>query len=248
MGNSEPWAGRNPSSQSEPSKTRNPSLQSEPDISRNPIAKSEPTVLRNQKDEASQTRREEQKMSTVVQDTKTIEAISGYGVVSRLLIQRLRDGKPGDEISDMELKSVCGLDTGVGQKGYGALQTAIRYCISKGVVWDRMRGTGKIRCLDPNERMVKVKYYVDGGRRKTKRGLRVIGTVDRDKDLATEKARREHDIRVSQLLHAHVTLEPRTFRLLEKDAAVTKEVNKQALLDLLRNDDGHDEKVASQRD
>lgn len=65
------------------------------------------------------------------------------------LIERLKDGNPGDKVTDEELKIVCGKETSVKGDGYPYLCTAIRHCRRVyGRNWERIPKAGAIQCLD----------------------------------------------------------------------------------------------------
>lgn len=68
------------------------------------------------------------------------------------LIDRLKTGKPGDVASDSDLESICGHAVAPGERGYGYLQSAIRYCRKHhSVYWKRIPKSGVLKCLDSAE-------------------------------------------------------------------------------------------------
>lgn len=70
------------------------------------------------------------------------------------LIERMKDGKPGDVLTDEQLEDACGRDCSPSGEGYGNLQSAIRACRREfRVVWRRIREGGAIRCLVAEEIM-----------------------------------------------------------------------------------------------
>ena len=76
----------------------------------------------------------------------------GMTLATIKLIESLRNAKPGDQRTDVELQTVCGHSTRVGQKGYAYLQSAIRYCRRHyGVNWERVPKAGFLRCLVADE-------------------------------------------------------------------------------------------------
>lgn len=90
-----------------------------------------------------------------------------YSPVTLKLIDRLKDGHPGDVITDEQLHEVCGHRTAVNHAGYTNLLTAMRYVrghFHKN--WQRVHGAGAIKCLnsvetldrgDSNRRMIRRK-------------------------------------------------------------------------------------------
>lgn len=88
---------------------------------------------------------------------------AGLGSQSAKLAFILLSGVPGDEINDDELKQAVGFSCAPGDiKGYGHYYTAARRALSQNIVWQRVRGEGRIKCLDPNER---VRWGVDRQKR-----------------------------------------------------------------------------------
>lgn len=98
---------------------------------------------------------------------------------TRLLIDLLAKGKPGDVITDAQLTAECGESCIVGGKAYTALLSAIRHCtMNKGVVWRRQRKEGSILCLKP----LQIGDVVDTRRRAAarsmRRGLHELNAID----------------------------------------------------------------------
>jgi len=83
---------------------------------------------------------------------QSVIAVPSYHPNTVLLIGKLNSGKYGDVFTDKELTEFVDSDTSAGGKGYGYLMSAIRYCERyHNIVWRRIRGEGKILCLDPIE-------------------------------------------------------------------------------------------------
>jgi len=128
-----------------------------------------------------------------------------YSPITAHLISALKDGKPGDELTDADLAEVCGHPTAPGQAGYSYLATAIKYCRRyEGVVWQRIRGEGTLRCLNGVEKRGYTKGGRDRIRRQARRNSEVNGTIDRERDFETEEQRRAYDADV--VLDATMTL------------------------------------------
>lgn len=82
------------------------------------------------------------------ENTQSVAHIPGLHIATSLLVQRMKDGKPGDVITDEELTKTCGHDTRSGKRGYGFLGTAIKKCLADHrIVWKRTRGAWCIKCL-----------------------------------------------------------------------------------------------------
>ena len=96
------------------------------------------------------------------------------------LIEALKGGQVGDELTDKELTRICGVSCRPGEKGYGYLETAKRRVrFDHGIVWERIRGANLIRCLNASE---------------------IIGTTEVDRVQFTNEARkRVQSLRLSTL-------------------------------------------------
>lgn len=103
---------------------------------------------------------------------------SGGGPVRAKLIERLKDGKPDDIVTDAELAACCGLPTGTGHKGYPALLKAIRYTYrNHGVVWERIRDADAIQCLNPDGIIVASDRTSTHIRRESAKAVQKLKTV-----------------------------------------------------------------------
>jgi len=119
--------------------------------------------------------------------TPTAAPIGGMRRATVLLIERLKQGKPGDSLTDAELTALCGKDTRAvcqdgtrkAGDGYGYLQTAMRHCLREyGILWRRVVGEGRVECI-PNEAKVEVANAVRRHmHRQSKYAMRVLGSVD----------------------------------------------------------------------
>lgn len=89
---------------------------------------------------------------------KGIENITpGMSLFTVKLIERLKDGIPGDEIDDDELRKTAEVGCQPNQQGYAFLMSAIRYCRRHhGVNWKRIPKGNVIRCLKANETVEEV--------------------------------------------------------------------------------------------
>ena len=89
--------------------------------------------------------------------TEQVEArtlmVPGYGPETAKLVEVLEQGQVGDILTDETLEAVCGRATSPSGNGYSNLQSAIRKVErDKGIVWQRERGAGCIRCLNDKEK------------------------------------------------------------------------------------------------
>ncbi len=104
---------------------------------------------------------------------------NGLAKETSILIDMLKDGKPGDVITDELMFEKCGKQTCTSGDGYGNLETAKRYVLTNhNVVWYRVRSAGVIKCANANEIGIDAKNTIKSMCRRSKRGLKKIATVD----------------------------------------------------------------------
>jgi hypothetical protein len=107
------------------------------------------------------------------------QRVPGLHVNSSILVDRLKQGKPGDILTDEQLTALIGVSTKPGCKGYAFLSTAIKRCLNEHkVVWKRTRGAWCIKCLIPDEIMLTAKDNSKKIHRISNRSIRMIDTVD----------------------------------------------------------------------
>lgn len=111
--------------------------------------------------------------------TIKIPAVGRLGVTSAALVELLRKGKPGDMLTDEQLTAACGKPTQTGGDGYQSLQRAIQHVRSNhSLVWQRIPKANAIRCLNADETVVAVGSDLKSIRRKTRRTVAKLETVD----------------------------------------------------------------------
>ena len=111
-------------------------------------------------------------------------------VATRKLIDALKDGKPGEEITDAELEVIAGGPCAPGEKHYAHLMSAIKNVLSdQGVVWQRQHGERKIVCADNAGKFAIANHVQNGIRRRARYGKNVMGTVDIKKLPRDEQSR-----------------------------------------------------------
>ena len=160
----------------------------------------------------------------------------GLCVESEILLRKLKDGKPGDALTDAELSDLCGFDTCPQNhgKGYSNLLTAQGQCESQyGICWQRVTGEGHIRCLASKETDTWVAHHgtrrVRSLSRKMKRKLLTVKPED-----LTEDERRGWRARVGMFRLAEVMVTKRTEKKLLPHCGETK-VDPKRLLSVLGN-------------
>lgn len=128
-------------------------------------------------------------------EVKRIPVQPGYGPTTSKLIDKLRNGQPGDKVFDTELEA-DGLKCTPNADDYENLCTAIKFLRGEGIVWVRVRGAGYLQCLKPNERLDLANCYRRSISRKAKATMSVLASIDRDE--VDEHRRRELDARKAQ--------------------------------------------------
>ena len=130
-------------------------------------------------------------------DTKRFHAIPGMRLETIKLIDALKEGKEGDTFTDEELTELCGKSTAVGKPAYNYLRSAMRHCITHhGIVWQRIREAGKIKCLGPTEVINASKTELRRAHRAAHRSLAKLRTVRNE--ALTEAERRELNVITAQ--------------------------------------------------
>jgi hypothetical protein len=112
-------------------------------------------------------------------DTKAAVGPATLHLSTVKLIEKMRDGTPGDKLTDEQLTEACGHDTRVGGRGYGYLQSAIKRCENHhGITWKRILGGDCIECLDNSGLMGLAESKRKHLRRVSKRTCRQLATAD----------------------------------------------------------------------
>lgn len=114
-------------------------------------------------------------------EVKRFQAVPGFTAATLKLIERLKDGKIGDELTDTQLASVAGEVVKVGSKGYCHLLSAIRYTTrNHRVLWQRVPKAGAIRCLNSVETIAAGESHYRRAGREAKRGITKLKTLQLD--------------------------------------------------------------------
>lgn len=132
------------------------------------------------------------------EETKRFRSVPGMHVCTSQLIDRIKDGKAGDVLTDEELSRLCGRNTCVGGDGYGYLNSAINHVLKQyGIVWKRERGANAIKCLEPEEIISTSEQDRKHIHRVGRRTVRRLGTVDIEQLPPT--ARKAHSLQFAQM-------------------------------------------------
>lgn len=111
-------------------------------------------------------------------EVSSFEARAGFAPATCRLIDALKNGVPGDTITDARLMEICGAPCRPNTKGYSYLMSAIRFCERDGVFWKRIKSGGEIRCLNACEKL----NVCEGDRkhisRVARRSVRRLGSID----------------------------------------------------------------------
>jgi len=118
-------------------------------------------------------------------ETKRWPAVPGFARETAQLISALKDGKPGDVLTDEHLSRVIERDCSNGGDGRRYVLSACKYLLrTHGVAWERVKGEGSIKCLSADERLESAKGSGARGRRWVKKGMATMPPMD---DLAPDK-------------------------------------------------------------
>jgi len=122
---------------------------------------------------------------------------SGFSIHTSRLIDVMNAGKIGDMFTREKLSEIAGVDVSPEQKGYGYVQSAIRYCERQGKVWRWSKADTCYRCLDAKDAANLVCARTASAHRFTGRSLRIASTVNRA-DIGTLDDQRAFDAAVLQ--------------------------------------------------
>ena len=137
---------------------------------------------------------------------------------TRLAIQRLRDGKPGDLITRGQMTEITGKSCESGTAGDGNIRSAIKHVEGQySVVWRWSRADQAWRCLDDAEKTTTAGDYVSRARRQVRRGGRVAATVDESK--LTPEQLAEHRLRSATIGTVLLFTDKRTQKRVEQAAS-----------------------------
>lgn len=111
--------------------------------------------------------------------TERFQTIPNRSVETQQLINKLKDGKPGDQLTDEELTKLISMNVAPGEKGYGRLESAMRYVLNHhGLNWMRIRGARLIRCLDSQGTLGDITARNDRQRHIARRTIKKAATID----------------------------------------------------------------------
>lgn len=109
----------------------------------------------------------------------SVPHIGRMGPHTTALIDRLKDGRSGDVLTDEELEVVAGRACGVGEPSYPNLLKAIKHVTKEHrVVWDRTPGAGAIKCLTAEETVSSGKSDLRTLGRRAKRATHKLDAVE----------------------------------------------------------------------
>jgi len=119
------------------------------------------------------------------QEPTSFHHVQNRAVPTQKLIDRLKDGKPGEILTDEALTEIAGgYDTrasvgGRQGKGYPYLTSAIRYVLRNyAVVWDRVHGGNYIRCVEDPDKLSLANTGLNRVRKAARKSARVLGTIN----------------------------------------------------------------------
>lgn len=116
-------------------------------------------------------------MQTV--EANVIAGPQGMRLATAQLIEKLKEGKQGDVLTDEELSSLCGRKTCVNGDGYHNLMQAIKNVErNHGLVWQRVAGSGCIKCITDEEKLARLGGKIDHIGRVARREMNVGATIN----------------------------------------------------------------------
>ena len=113
-------------------------------------------------------------------DQVSVRSCGNWHPVSIRLKTELEKGKPGDILSDSQLKEIAGLDVGTKSRHCGYLYTAIRHLEPLGIKWKRDPGQSRIRCLNDLEKTENCYSAIKHIGKTARKSARVMATVKPD--------------------------------------------------------------------
>jgi hypothetical protein len=115
-------------------------------------------------------------------DVTQYQQVKGMSPITAKLIECLKSGVPGDTINEAEFAIETRTELGTKGKNYSNLMAAIVYCEREyGVVWQRIRKTDIIKCLEAGERVGVGRRNLQSIRRKARRTIKVVASADMSK-------------------------------------------------------------------
>lgn len=127
-----------------------------------------------------------------MENNKILEVpkFSKMSVFTASLIDYLIKAEIGDVITDDEMTEVCGKDTRPNKSGYGNLKSALNYLLNnEGMVFERIRGSDAIKCLDSKETVISAEGDLKGMHKRAKKVRKKTMTVDQTQ-LSSEDIKR----------------------------------------------------------
>lgn len=110
--------------------------------------------------------------------TQTVPRHGQLGPTACLLVEKLKDGKPGESLTAEQLSQVCGRQVSPGEKGNQSLKSAIDYCLDEfNVNWVWIRGEERIQCLTATETAENIPRKIKSIRRKAEKEAKKAATV-----------------------------------------------------------------------
>jgi len=125
-----------------------------------------------------------------VRDGKRTIPVSGHlGPIPNRVAFLLSAGKPGDELTDEELSTVAGIDCSVkSRKGRNAVHSAIKHVQrAHDIWWQRVVGTGLIRCLDAGGRIGRAESETRHIKRTAHRVVKAASVRDIPQELVSRR-------------------------------------------------------------
>lgn len=128
--------------------------------------------------------------------TERFATFPNQSLETQLLINRLKDGKPGDKVTDEEIVALIKMPLGLGTKGSGRVNSAVNYVLSHfNINWKRIRGAKLLECLDSSGTLNEMRSRNDRQRHAAKKTVQKAKTISYDK-LSPEERNQAYAISV----------------------------------------------------
>jgi len=164
--------------------------------------------------------------------TMEVAPVPGMNRATVKLIEKMKQGKPGDKLMAQELQDITEHDCRprTHGKGYSYLGSAIRYCLNNfGIVWAWQRDCDCIECLSDKGKLNAAESMQKHVYRTGKRELKVLKAAD-PKGLDTDEDRRAYAARVAI---AGTIVQVTAAKTVKKLTADTRDVDRRKLLEAM---------------
>ena len=175
------------------------------------------------------------------QEPTGFQHVKNKAVPTQKLIDRLKDGQPGDILTDEELTEIAGgYDTrpivqGRRTKGYGFLRSAIEHVrTNHALVWSRVRGAHYIKCLYDTEKQPLASAGLRRIRKAARKSAHVLATINIENLTAEQLQERNATLAITGAICQFS--DRNTMKALSvRNVQSTPQIDTQSVIDLFKN-------------